>query len=109
VHLPDVVGVRNRKYVEGQMLLNAGQTQTLDVSYQAAQAAQLSGSTMTYYLDIDPQDLVTAEIVHVTVTWPEGYRLGGALPTGWKPTSTGATYTGSAASIASWAIPLTKG
>jgi hypothetical protein len=109
VHLPDVPTVRNRKYVEGQMLLNSGQTQTLDVSYEARQAAQVSGSTMTYYLDIDPQDLVTPEIVHVTVVWPKGYRLDGALPTGWKATSTGATYTGSAASITSWAIPLTKG
>ena len=109
VHLPDVVGVRNRKYVEGQMLLNAGQTQTLDVSYSADQAAQVSGSTMTYYLDIDPQDLVTPETVHVTVFWPKGYHLAGALPSGWKPTSTGATYSGSASTITSWAIPLTRG
>jgi Protein of unknown function (DUF4012) len=109
VHLPDVVGVRNRKYVEGQMVLDSGQTQTLDVRYEADQAAEISGSTMTYYLDIDPQDLVTPENVHVTVIWPQGYRVSGVLPTGWKPTSTGATYTGSAASITSWAIPLTKG
>ena len=109
VHLPYVVGVRNRKYVEGQMMLNAGQTQTLDVSYEADRAAQLSGSTMTYYLDVDPQDLVVPETVHVTVVWPQGYRLAGALPTGWKATSTGATYAGGVASITSWAIPLTKG
>ena len=109
VHLPDVPTVRNRKYVEGQMLLNSGQTQTLDVGYEARQAAQVSGSTMTYYLDVDPQDRVTTESVHVTVVWPKGYHLGGALPTGWKATSTGATYTGSAATISSWAIPLIRG
>jgi hypothetical protein len=109
VHLPDVVGVRNRKYVEGQMMLNSGQTQTLDVSYEADQAAQLSGSAMTYYLDVDPQDLVTPETLRVTVVWPKGYRLDGALPSGWKATSTGATYSGSASTITSWAIPLTRG
>ncbi len=109
VHLPDVVGVRNRKYVEGTMLLDSGQTSTMDVSYKAAEAAQVSGSAMTYYLDVDPQDLVSPETLHVTVIWPKGYHLAGTLPTGWKATSRGASYTSTVSQVQSWAIPLAKG
>lgn len=109
VHLPDVAGVRNRKYVEGTMRLDSGQTNTMDVSYEAAQAAQVSGSTMTYSLDLDPQDLVTPETLHVTVFWPKGYHLAGALPPGWKATAGGATFSSAVADVHSWSIPLAKG
>jgi hypothetical protein len=91
------------------MRLDSGQTNTMDVSYEAAQAAQVSGSTMTYSLDLDPQDLVTPETLHVTVFWPKGYHLAGALPTGWKATAGGATFSSAVADVHSWSIPLAKG
>jgi hypothetical protein len=110
LHLPRVADVRNRKYIEGQLLLDAGQTGTMDVSYQARTAADvLSPTSMTYYLDVDPQDLVVPETLHVRVIWPAGFHPSGDLPAGWKQTARGATYTGAVADRGSWEIPLTKG
>ena len=110
LHLPRVANVHNRRYVEGQMMLDAGQTQTMDVSYRAKTAADVLGPTrMTYSLDVDPQDLVVPETVEVHVIWPPGFHPSGPLPAGWKATATGATYTGTVANRGSWQIPLTKG
>ena len=92
------------------MMLDAGQTQTMDVSYRAKTAADVLGPTrMTYSLDVDPQDLVVPETVEVHVIWPPGFHPSGPLPAGWKATATGATYTGTVANRGSWQIPLTKG
>ena len=110
LHLPRGAHIRNRKYVEGTMLLNAGQTNTMDVTYGLKDAAEVgSPSSMTYLLDVDPQDLVVPEALHVTVIWPAGFHPVDALPAGWKATATGATYTGIVADRGSWAIPLAKG
>jgi hypothetical protein len=110
LHLPTVADVRNRKYIEGQMMLDAGQTQSMDVAYRAATAAEVASPTsMTYRLDVDPQDLVYPENLHVTVVWPFGFHAAAALPTGWKATATGATYTGTAAEREVWEFPLVKG
>jgi len=110
VHRTAVRSVLNRKYVEGQMLLDHGQTQTMDVRYSLPRAAEVDASgTMTYRLDVDPQDLVTPEALHVRVLWPDGYRPDGTLPTGWKATEGGATYDGTVADAASWEIPLSLG
>jgi len=110
LHLPKVAGVLNRKYVEGTMALDSGQSGVMDVDYRVARAAEVtSGSTMTYHLDIDPQDLVVPETLQVTVRWPAGYRPAGALPSGWKATSGGATYSGEVRDRGSWEIPLTRG
>jgi hypothetical protein len=110
VHLPKVATVRNRKYIEGQMLLDHGQTGTMDVSYTAARGAEVTDPhSMVYTLSVDPQDLVTPEVLHVNVTWPAGYRPIGPLPAGWRATAKGATYGGSVPVQVTWAIPLSKG
>jgi hypothetical protein len=110
LHRPKVSTVLNRKYVEGTMMLNSGQTATMDVTYSAAQAADVQSSTaMTYHLDIDPQDLVNPETLRLTVRWPAGYHPVGALPAGWSQTPGGARYSGTVALRGSWAIPLSKG
>ncbi|HEY3528331.1 MAG TPA: DUF4012 domain-containing protein [Nocardioides sp.] len=110
LHLPTVTGVRNRKYVEGTMMLNSGQSSTMDVTYAVKNAAEVvSPSSLIYHLDVDPQDLVVPENLRVHVVWPTGFHAGGDLPDGWKATATGATYTGVVADKASWAIPLAKG
>lgn len=109
VHVPRVATVRNRNYVQGQMMLNYQQTNTMDVTYHAKQVAQvLDSSHMVYSLTADPQGLVTPEVLHVTVTWPEGYHPTDALPDGWKATATGATYTGTLTEVDTWQIPLAK-
>ena len=110
LHLPKVAGVRNRKYVEGTMSLNRGATGTLEVDYRTAQAADVvSPGSMVYELSVDPQDLVVPETLHVSVTWPTGFRPAGALPHGWKASATGATYAGSVPVGLAWEIPLLKG
>jgi hypothetical protein len=92
------------------MLLNAGQTGTLDVTYLAASAAEVVDSShMIYRLDVDPQDLVVPETLQVHVVWPSGYHATEKLPTGWTATSDGATYKGTVYDRGSWAIPLSKG
>ncbi len=110
VHRPKVAGVRNRKYVEGTLSLQRGQTGSMDVDYQVPRAADVESSTsMVYRLAVDPQDLVTPETLHVQVTWPSGFHATGALPRGWTATANGATYNGSVAIAGSWEIPLSKG
>ena len=91
-------------------MLNYGQSGTLDVIYQMDHAAEVVDShTMIYRLDVDPQDLVSAEVFHIRVTWPAGYRPSGALPTGWKATKNGATFDNEITTRVAWEIPLTKG
>lgn len=110
LHRPKVAGVLNRKYVEGTMSLQRGQTGTMDVDYRATQAAQVvSSHAMVYRLAVDPQDLVVPETLHVDVTWPPGFTPSDPLPSGWSATATGATYSGTVATTQSWEFPLTRG
>jgi type II secretory pathway pseudopilin PulG len=110
VHLPRVRTVRNRKYVEASFLLNSGDSSTIDLSYRMAHAAKvLDQQTMTYRLDVDPQDLVSAQLFHISVAWPDGYRSSGALPAGWKATKKGGAFDGPITTRMAWEIPLTKG
>jgi hypothetical protein len=109
-HRPTVTSVLNRKYVQTPFMLNYGESGTFDVNYHAQRAAEvLDSHTMVYRLDIDPQDLVNAELFHLTVTWPDGYRPTGSLPTGWKATKNGARFDGAITTQVAWEIPLTKG
>jgi hypothetical protein len=109
VHRPTVAGVKNRKYVEGAMSLGRGQTGTMDVDYRASGAAEVDSSgSLVYRLSVDPQDLVVPETLHVRVTWPSAFHPSGPLPSGWKATAGGATYTGTVAVQGTWEIPLTK-
>jgi hypothetical protein len=110
VHFPNVPTVKNRKFVQAPFLLNYGESKTFDVSYRMDHAAeQVDPQTLVYRLDIDPQDLVSAQLFHLSVTWPDGYRLDGDLPSSWKATSHGATFDGEVTTQVAWEIPLTKG
>lgn len=106
---PRVTGVHNRTYFQTKLLLDAGQSSTVAVSYRVPQAAEVGADgTLTYSLDVDPQDLVVPQTAEVHVVWPPGYHPSGPLPSGWRATPTGATYTGTVANRGSWQIPLTQ-
>jgi hypothetical protein len=108
LHRTKVHTVRNRKYVEETLTLQRGQTGMVEVDYQAPKAAEVvSPHSLVYRLDVDPQDLVDPEVLHVRVVWPSGYRPSDALPAGWSPTATGAAYSGTVDVRRSWAIALT--
>ena len=66
-----------------------------------------SDSTMTYSLDVDPQDLVTPETLKVSVAFPKGWSAV-SLPTGWRATAKGATWHGPVPTKLHFEIPLEK-
>ena len=102
---PFLAGPMPRRFPE-----NAGDSSTVDLSYRMPHAAEvLDRGTMTYRLDVDPQDLVSPQLFHISVTWPEGYRPSGALPVGWKATKTGATFDGAITTHVAWEVPLVHG
>jgi hypothetical protein len=110
VHFPNVATVKNRKFIQSSFMLNAGESRTFDVSYQVKRAAEVVDSdSMTYRLDVDPQDLVVPQIFHITVIWPDGYHPTGTLPGGWEATEKGATFDNEISTHIAWAIPLSKG
>jgi hypothetical protein len=110
LHRPKVAGVRNRKYVEGTMSLQRGQTGTMAVRYRVPKAAEVvSSDSLVYRLSVDPQDLVVPERLQVRVTWPAGFHPSTGLPRGWKPTKDGATYSGRVSVQDLWEIPLARG
>jgi hypothetical protein len=109
VHFPNVRTVTNRKYVQQPFLLNAGKSMTMDASYSFSHAAEVvDAHTMTYRLDIDPQDLVVPQVFHITVVWPQGFAPSEALPSGWKATGSGARFDGPVTTRMSWEIPLSN-
>jgi hypothetical protein len=99
----------NRQFLSQPVLLDAGQSSAVGLSYRVPQAAEVTGDTMTYHLDVDPQPTVVPEDVTVHVTWPQDWRSTGALPGGWKATATGASYHHPVTDVVSFAFPLVKG
>ena len=76
-------------------MLPQNQTATVGADYTVPFAADVtSKSTMTYQLDVDPQDLVNPEGLEVSVTFPKGWSAT-SLPAGWHPTAHGARWKGS--------------
>ncbi len=109
VHVPTVATVTNRHYLQRPLLVDQGKSATFDVSYRLQHAADVLGPrAMVYHLDVDPQDLVNPETLHVAVTWPEGYHPSGALPPGWRSASNGATFDGPVSASTAWRIGLTR-
>ncbi len=109
VHVPRVRTVTNRNYVQRSFLLNAGQSATLDARYRIGRAADvLDSGTMTYRLDIDPQDTVQPQVFHLHVIWPAGFAPTGRLPEGWRATKDGASFDGPVTTREAWAIPLAR-
>ena len=66
-----------------------------------------SDSTMTYQLDVDPQDLVDPETLDVSVTFPKGWSAT-SLPDGWQATANGARWKGPVHDKLHVEIPLEK-
>jgi hypothetical protein len=111
VRRPKVAGVLNRKFFAYQSLLDSGDSTSLGADYTVPSAAvKNADGTMTYYLDVDPQDTVVPEKLSVVVTWPTGWTPSGALPPGWEATGeTGARFDTSVTKKLSFEIPLTHG
>jgi hypothetical protein len=108
-HRPKVATVLNRKYVQAPLLLDSGQSGTLDVAYRTPHAAEaIDSNRMVYRLDVDPQDTVVPETLHLTVIWPDGFRPTRTLPAGWRATRHGATFDGPITEMQAWRIPLTR-
>jgi hypothetical protein len=101
--------ILNRTFFSEPMMLDAGQSSTLKVSYTVPRAAEVtSDAAMTYHLDIDPQPTVVPGDVKVDVTWPKGWSSTGTLPDGWKATATGASYQHPVTDVLSFGFPLAR-
>ena len=111
VRLPRVPGVYDRRFFATPMMLDYGQSSTVNVRYKVPNAAQLTSATaMTYQLDVDPQDLVVPETLKVSLTWPSGWTPTSALPAGWLAAGTnGASYQTSVGTKLAFEIPLANG
>ncbi len=107
-HRPKVQSVLNRRYFTYKSMLAPGQTASVAADYSVPYAADVtSTSTMTYQLDVDPQDLVDPELLDVSVTFPKGWSAT-SLPAGWQPTAHGAHWKGSVPNRLHFEIPLEK-
>ena len=108
MHHPRAPHVLNRRYIQHRVLLNSGEHARLDAHYKVPSAAvKNADGTMTYALDVDPQDLVYPEALTVSVTFPTGW-TSTSLPHGWKATSTGAHWAGHVPTKMHVEIPLEK-
>jgi len=109
-HRPHAAHVVNRRFLNQPVMLDAGQSATIELSYTVPRAAEVTGGTaMTYRLDIDPQQTVVPEDVAVHVTWPKGWSSTGTLPEGWRATATGASYDHPVTDVQSFVFPLVQG
>ena len=110
VHHPRVRTVHNRGYFQSDLWLNSGQTWTQVATYRVPHAAVAgSDGDLTYRLDIDPQDTVVPETIHVHLTFPAGW-TDTSLPADWKPAGArGARLTAYGTRTLSYAIPLHRG
>ncbi len=108
LHRTRVPSVVNRKYFVHAVTLPRGATSTMQARYTVPTAAEVtSDRTMTYRLDVDPQDLVDPEHLTVSVTFPEGWTAT-SLPEGWKATADGARWKGPVPTSLRFEIPLEK-
>jgi hypothetical protein len=74
--------VLGRPYFYRKVLLEPGGQAIVHVTYQVPDAAKVSGDSLVYGLDIDPQATVAPAAFNVTLHLPKGYGLG-ATPVGW--------------------------
>ena len=108
MHRTRVHHVVNRKYFVYSTLLARNATAKLQAHYTVPAAAEVtSDHTMTYRLDVDPQDLVDPEVLAVSVTFPPGWSAN-SLPEGWTATADGARWRGPVATGLRFEIPLQK-
>jgi hypothetical protein len=108
LHRPRVADVLNRKYFQYETLLPQNASVNLTSAYTLPYAAEVtSDSTMTYQLDVDPQDLVDPESLDVSVSFPKGWSAT-SLPEGWQATAKGAHWIGLVTTKLHFEIPLEK-
>ena len=108
IHRTRVHHVVNRTYFVYSTMLARNATAQLQAHYTVPTAAEVtSDRTMTYRLDVDPQDLVDPEMLAVSVTFPPGWTAT-ALPDGWKATAHGASWKGPVPTALRFEIPLQK-
>ena len=108
VRHPHAAGVLNRAFFVHRVLLNSGESTRLDADYTVPSAAvENSDGTLTYMLDVDPQDLVYPEALEVSLTFPAGW-TSTSLPHGWQPTANGARWKGHVPTKMHVEIPLEK-
>jgi len=77
--------VGDRPYFYRTVTLDPGESATLEVVYDVPRAADVEDGALTYRLDVDPQGMVTPELVDVTVHVPKGYAVRD-LPADWTRT-----------------------
>jgi Protein of unknown function (DUF4012) len=108
VRRPKVAGVLNRKFFTYPAMLDAGASTSLEADYTVPSAAVKNpDGTMTYSLEVDPQDTVVPETLTLTVTWPPGWTPSSALPPGWFSIGqTGARFQTSVKKGLAFEIPL---
>jgi hypothetical protein len=110
VHVPHVKTVHNRPYFQSKLWLDSGQSWTQIARYRVPHAAVLgSDGNLVYRLDIDPQDTVVPEQIHVHVSFPKGWTAP-SLPSDWKASgSDGASLLAYGTRTLSYEIPLHHG
>jgi hypothetical protein len=108
MHRTNVSRVLNRRYFAYPTMLAQGTTAKLQSDYTVPFAAEVtSDRTMTYRLDVDPQDLVDPEHLDVSVSFPKGWSPT-SLPEGWQATRNGARWKGPVTTSMHVEIPLEK-
>jgi hypothetical protein len=104
-------GVVNRPMLSHSWLLAPQQAAQLAALYTVPHAAVVdhADGSLTYRVDLDPQDLVMPQGNAVTLTIPKGYRFG-PLPAGWKMMSaqTAQLVVPQLNESGSWRVPVLK-
>lgn len=98
-----------RPYFNIGMNLPRQTSRTASLSYDVKRAVTVTGDTMTYTLDYDPQGMVEPQKLGVSLKAPAGWHVT-KVPAGWTITSAGATYgLKSSPTVARWQIVLERG
>ncbi len=89
----------------------AAAVRELTANYAVPHAASVdrADGSLTYQVDLDPQDLVQPQSNAITLTIPAGFRFG-ALPEGWSATSaqTAVLWVPQLTESSSWRVPILK-
>jgi hypothetical protein len=104
-------GVRDRPVLRHAWLLPPQGAAQLTAEYTVPHAAIVdrADGSMTYRIDLDPQDLVSPQASGVTLTIPPGYHFG-PLPAGWtqRDAQTAILVVPQLSVSGSWRVPVLK-
>ncbi len=107
---PGVTDVYDRPFVTSTRTIAPDTTSRIDATYRVPAAADVSADgSLTYRLDLDPQDMVTPQTNQVTLRIPSGFHFG-TLPLGWtlKDDRTALLPAGALNVSTSWSIRVLK-